>query len=120
MSIIIPADLLPAAGRFGCGPASGPPDALDALAARAAALVGERARAWAVQARFLPTAVVAHQAFRADGAAAPTPSLGGGPPERPAHAPPPSGPPTAASAAARRRCAPRPSSPWPAAAPPSW
>ncbi|SFK86504.1 phosphoserine transaminase [Geodermatophilus ruber] len=40
MSITIPADLLPADGRFGCGPSKVRPEALEALATRGAALMG--------------------------------------------------------------------------------
>jgi phosphoserine aminotransferase len=40
MSITIPADLLPADGRFGCGPSKVRPEALRALAAEGAALMG--------------------------------------------------------------------------------
>ena len=40
MSISIPADLLPADGRFGCGPSKIRPEALRALAAEGAALMG--------------------------------------------------------------------------------
>ncbi|HEX2073184.1 MAG TPA: phosphoserine transaminase [Geodermatophilus sp.] len=40
MSITIPADLLPADGRFGCGPSKVRPEALQALATDGAALMG--------------------------------------------------------------------------------
>ncbi len=40
MSIRIPADLLPADGRFGCGPSKVRPEALRALAHEGAALMG--------------------------------------------------------------------------------
>ncbi len=40
MSITIPADLLPADGRFGCGPSKVRPEALEALAASGASLMG--------------------------------------------------------------------------------
>src|SRR4051794_41938280 len=40
MSITIPADLLPKDGRFGCGPSKVRPEALQALAADGAALMG--------------------------------------------------------------------------------
>ena len=40
MSITIPADLLPADGRFGCGPSKVRPEALEALAGSGAALMG--------------------------------------------------------------------------------
>src|SRR3954453_21544864 len=40
MSITVPADLLPADGRFGCGPSKVRPEALQALAAEGAALMG--------------------------------------------------------------------------------
>src|SRR3954447_13151055 len=40
MSITIPAELLPTDGRFGCGPAKGRPEALQALASDGAALMG--------------------------------------------------------------------------------
>src|SRR3954447_17822749 len=40
MSISIPADLLPADGRFGCGPSKVRPQALRALATDGAALMG--------------------------------------------------------------------------------
>ncbi len=40
MSITIPAELLPADGRFGCGPSKVRPEALQALAADGAALMG--------------------------------------------------------------------------------
>jgi phosphoserine aminotransferase len=40
MSIQIPADLLPADGRFGCGPSKVRPEALQALATEGAALMG--------------------------------------------------------------------------------
>src|SRR5918997_138907 len=40
MSIIVPADLLPADGRFGCGPSKVRPEALQALAADGAAVMG--------------------------------------------------------------------------------
>ncbi|MCA0144633.1 phosphoserine transaminase [Blastococcus sp. LR1] len=40
MSITIPAELLPADGRFGCGPSKVRPEALQALAGNGAALVG--------------------------------------------------------------------------------
>src|SRR3954453_1213843 len=40
MSITIPADLLPADGRFGCGPSKVRPEALQALARDGAAVMG--------------------------------------------------------------------------------
>jgi phosphoserine aminotransferase len=40
MSITIPAELLPADGRFGCGPSKVRPEALQALAAEGAAIMG--------------------------------------------------------------------------------
>src|SRR5437763_6402744 len=40
MTITIPADLLPADGRFGCGPSKVRPEALRALATDGAALLG--------------------------------------------------------------------------------
>jgi phosphoserine aminotransferase len=40
MSITIPAELLPADGRFGCGPSKVRPEALQALAGRGAAIMG--------------------------------------------------------------------------------
>ncbi|NEK57689.1 phosphoserine transaminase [Geodermatophilus sabuli] len=40
MSITIPADLLPADGRFGCGPSKVRPEALEALAGSGASLMG--------------------------------------------------------------------------------
>src|ERR687897_3461286 len=40
MSITIPADLLPSDGRFGCGPSKVRPEALEALAASGATLMG--------------------------------------------------------------------------------
>ena len=40
MSITIPAELLPADGRFGCGPSKVRPEALQALAGDGAALMG--------------------------------------------------------------------------------
>src|SRR3954454_21046800 len=40
MSITIPADLLPADGRFGCGPSKVRPEALQALAGDGAAIMG--------------------------------------------------------------------------------
>ena len=40
MSIQIPAELLPADGRFGCGPSKVRPEALQALAGDGAALMG--------------------------------------------------------------------------------
>ena len=40
MSITIPAELLPSDGRFGCGPSKVRPEALQALAADGAALMG--------------------------------------------------------------------------------
>ena len=40
MSITIPAELLPADGRFGCGPSKVRPEALQALAADGAAVMG--------------------------------------------------------------------------------
>ena len=40
MSITIPAELLPADGRFGCGPSKVRPEALRALAADGAAVMG--------------------------------------------------------------------------------
>ncbi len=40
MSITVPADLLPADGRFGCGPSKVRPEALRALAAEGAAVMG--------------------------------------------------------------------------------
>src|SRR5206468_4887781 len=40
MTIQIPADLLPADGRFGCGPSKVRPEALQALATGGAALMG--------------------------------------------------------------------------------
>ena len=40
MSITIPAELLPADGRFGCGPSKVRPEALQALASDGAAVMG--------------------------------------------------------------------------------
>ena len=40
MSITIPAELLPADGRFGCGPSKVRPEALQALATDGAAIMG--------------------------------------------------------------------------------
>src|SRR3954465_10411051 len=40
MTITVPADLLPADGRFGCGPSKVRPEALQALAAEGAAVMG--------------------------------------------------------------------------------
>jgi phosphoserine aminotransferase len=49
MSISIPADLLPADGRFGCGPSKVRPEALRALATEGAALMGTSHRQPAVR-----------------------------------------------------------------------
>src|SRR3954467_2534249 len=40
MTITVPADLLPADGRFGCGPSKVRPEALQALATEGAAIMG--------------------------------------------------------------------------------
>ena len=40
MSITVPADLLPADGRFGCGPSKVRPEALQALATEGSAVMG--------------------------------------------------------------------------------